>query len=75
MNQDTEHVTYYVGPKGEKYSDEETSRKAWEEYNNMHVHIGPNGKKYAHRNECEEAWKEYNSNPQENNNSQGKGRK
>ena len=51
----------YIGPRGVEYPDEASCRRAWENYNTMHVHIGPNGEQYEHRRECEEAWEKYNN--------------
>lgn len=51
----------YIGPRGEEYLNEEDSRRAWNNYNNMHVHIGPKGEQYTHSKDCEKAWKQYNN--------------
>ncbi len=51
----------YIGPRNIEYPTEEACRRAWDNYNNMHVHIGPNGEQYEHSKECREAWEEYNN--------------
>ncbi len=62
MNQDSKN-TIYIGPRGEHYTNEKESERAWKNYNyHAQTYIGPNGEHYMNEKESEQAWENYNKN-------------